>query len=68
MEEFGVRIIRSLPRSPETGGRFERLHATLKDILGMVLRERCLPLDEALEEALSIYKLVLLNPKYAQLC
>ncbi len=61
MKSLGVKIVRALPRSPQTGGQFERLHGTLSNILHMMMRQADkdgheIGLDEALEEALSIYK------------
>ncbi len=63
MDSLGIKIVRALPRSPETGGRFERMHATLSKNLEMILRQKDkegihLDLDEALEEALNIYKYI----------
>ncbi len=56
-----VKIVRALPRSPETGGRFERLNATLTKLLELTLLQKDkdginISLDDALEEALFCYK------------
>ena len=60
MKELGVQIYRASPRSPETGGRFERVNGTLKKMLELLLLDSAdrptLTLDEALEEVLYLYK------------
>ena len=39
MEECGVKIVHSQPRCPQTGGRYERPHGTLKKKMRTILAE-----------------------------
>ena len=57
MERNNVKLIRSLPRHPTTGGRFERFHQTLKMKLAATLLEQPgTPLELAVDYALFAYK------------
>lgn len=59
MEEMGVKMLRAQPRQPTTGGRFEAFHKTIKCILDSILSEEStLTVEEGLEKACFIYKLV----------
>ena len=57
MERHSVRLIRSLPRMPTTGGRFERFHQTFKMKLSATLLEHPgTPMNLAVDHALDAYK------------
>lgn len=64
MRELQVKIYRSLPYTPQTGGRFERMHQTVKDVLSRSLLQKEadgqeVTVEEGLDIALYIYKYVL---------
>lgn len=54
---MGIKLIRALPNSPQTGGRFEAFVGRIKMLIRGALAEHPnLHLDEAIDQALSVYK------------
>lgn len=53
---MGIKLIRALPYSPQTGGRFEAFGKRLKSILrGVLAGKPHLKIDAAISKAVNIY-------------